>query len=407
MDTRTQLRNRLGRPPLSTAYEGFYLSGNPFPPSGIEAVFPMVNQQDANQQIIEALANFFQQSGGQQQASRLLITSDHRGGKTHFLKHYLRNLQELERAGELVGLRALYINNPDVSMERLISRVLTELGGIEFLGDFVLQAGDRISDDPSVREFREAVRSLQGLLQQIQVSERGEEGQLENASEAQYKLQVLLKWLSGHGCTEREKKEIKVVSNLESSTEVIGHFAHMVRAGTDAGLFSFLLIAVDEAETIVSASLTQRQKERYLLDLRHFLDTVPGTVMLIMAALSYILQDLRSYPAILNRLKPEIPLKLIEPGEAKIWAARYLIDVRQKWLGTHHNQEEELCRQGLLVPGDVPDNQLPDSALSPLTVSDVQQAFDNIKLRNNMARPGDLLGELNRLLAEKVTAAAR
>ena len=125
--------------------------------------------------------------------------------------------------------------------------------------------------------------------------------------------------------------------------------------------------------------------------------------MLILAALNYILQDLRSYPAIYGRLKPEVQLRLIKQEEAKIWAARYLIHARENFLNEHTNKKKEMSERELLVSESVPDDKLLDSALFPLTPKDVQEAFDNVKLRNNMARPGEFLGELNCLFDKKVT----
>ena len=392
----------LSRPPATQAYEKYFLPRNPFPAPGIEAIFPMVNQESANGQVGDALLRFLTQTNHHEQAFRLLITSDYAGGKTHFLKHYLRVLDEISARGDIAGLRTVYIKNPDITIARMIARVLQELGGVDFLIKFVSQATEHISTSPNVAEFKRAAGSLKDLSGR----QPGLDEDQGMGIETLQKFQILMKWLSGERCTEREKSYIGVRSVLEASTEVVDHFAEVVSAARRAGMFRLLVIAVDEFETISSRALMQRQRERYLLDLRHFLDTMPGSVMLVMASLSYVVAELREYAAILRRLEPRVELDLVQLDSARVWTARYLIDARKRWLDDHPEARDEIVSRQLMPPDNTSDDELEDETLWPLTAEDVRNAFEEVKLRNDQARPGVLLAELHHRLGAVVESTA-
>lgn len=402
VDIAGQLRAELSQPPISDVYKSYFLITNPFPAPGIESVFPMVDQEEANRRVLDEISRFLRQVDDRNQPFRLLITSDYAGGKTHFLKHYIRSLEQLVQDGVVVGLHTVYVKTPESSVPSLIGRVLEGLGGVDFVVRFVRDAADYISESQNLAEFRDAVITLKdAYAQQIEKSDDQELTQ-----ETMGKTHILLKWLTGEKCTEREKSALGVHKTLDTSSEVIDHFAELLRAANHANILNLLLIAVDEFETISSRAVTPRQRERYLLDLRYFLDTVPKNVMLVLASMSYVVGDLRDYAAILRRLQPLVQLELVQPESAIVWAAGYLIDARETFLKAHPDAKGQIEEKGLIPLRNTPDEEFGDAVLWPLTSGDVLGAFNQVKLRNELARPGEFLAQLHDHLKAHIEPAA-
>jgi|ERR1035438_1223786 hypothetical protein len=318
-------------------YQRFGLRANPFPANRTIIAEVLYDQQHA----IERVAQLFREViGNNPQRRAMAILAGTGGGKTHFLRYCRRTLEHAIRE---TPQRFLFVEFQAGS------------GKLQDLAKEIVSTADAFCRDKGEEDFisslvhRLKASDDKGLLGQIhqddlrsalsRVLESTALGFQPKDRAGQYGFDLLRevcrRWMAGATLTQTERKYLGVITRINTASMAVRVLTEAFQLARSLGLFTGVMLCLDEIETIFTRGQRPAQYQAFLQDLRFLYDEAEKfgngySLFLLSASTSYGASSLRNvnYP-IFQRLgfdeNQRIALRPIAGSEeAKKFADTYV-----------------------------------------------------------------------------------
>lgn len=299
--------------PTAKIYEKYGFDRNPFP-GNEEEFFDFVHGQDEAKQVFMAR---FEQFQANRTVNTLLISADHRIGKTNFLRHYHHRLEKrLHRTlGIEVGdfLLPFYTRAYEYDFFFIYQQIVENFPESVFVRLFESLEKEPLSDDITDTDLTRALK---------QFNNRG-------FGIREHKIDLFRRWLKGgyRSLGKSDMGRLGVRETINNSPVGCRFLRDLLDILRERRIIDGLMMFFDEFERLAGAGLSRSQKDRYLNDIRNFISDFQKGAFFLFAITPGGLQVLqKDNPAIPPRLGTELSLRHLESEEDALGFARKYIN---------------------------------------------------------------------------------
>lgn len=324
-------------------YSRFHLVFNPFPAVGIPEEIPATTADRA--EILDRFKEVLRQGLFQNRSTVTVLTGEYGAGKSHLLKYlkYRINTQLLTSKDRALGV---YVKSVGRGFRDLYLYFIDDVGrdfltgcSAELIRSYLVKAdedGSRYIYDRSlagkhplskgVEEFLKIAR-FKDLFHNIAksyevVRNKDVLKSFLTLAHPDY-APVAWRWLIGERLDKAEQELLDVEGNIEDSKEAQSALQAIVSLFLASGIKSVALL-LDEFENFTL--IPRISRERYMDDVRHFIDDNPAGIALIIAATPFAYKELSDPPSALTRRLAgnAFELKFFNQSDIEELITRYL-----------------------------------------------------------------------------------
>jgi len=329
-------------------YGKFYLRSNPFPHAGIPEENPGFCA-DREKELASISETILTSLDGH--SVHMALLGGYGNGKTHTLKYVKSEInRQLNGNGNARAL-ASFVMTPGLSFVDLYRNFMQDLG-LDFFLDRVWELLGVIA----VEEIEHRRKAFQNLNREVKqrirnnpkiIREYVDEGTVLLSSLTKAYREKLLsivksvdvvnaflqllaeetsllawKWISGEQTMHEQRKEIGVVSAINTDDKALSVFLG-VKSILRELAYRALCLLVDEFENI--ETLFPQQKQRFLNSVRHLIDLNPTGLCLIISCTPEVWKTIvREYHAFSERIFKEVLLKPLNEATLRNLIAEYV-----------------------------------------------------------------------------------
>lgn len=318
-------------------YESYGFLKDPFPTNAQESYKICYNQDNVKKIFIQKLKSFI----SNQKIETLLIDAEHRVGKTNFLLHYYHELNDifLEKGDDFKNIYLREYGDNYLVLHKAFIETLGENFVIELLTK--LKDNKKVLDEISDTDFKKGLDSCMNSPSLYGFDSK--------------KVTIFYEWLGGIKCTQKKLNEINIFSNITTSSLAIRYFKDFIKMSRKLGIIKGLIIFLDEFELIFGESITRAKRDKYLQDIRSFIDEIQVGSFVVCAITPYALVNLsQDYQALKARFGESISLSPIRNSdEAIAYANQYIEFARSEFKNKNKGNRKKIKR--IIEESDIKD----------------------------------------------------
>lgn len=300
-------------------YSPLGLEINPFPSVGIPEEVPAVTAD--REEVLKHFKTSLRETIFENKSTITVLSGDWGAGKSHILK-YLKYKVNTELLDSDTPVMAVYLKSvgrnfkdlylyfiDDIGREQLtntakqvIKKFLDDIGE-EKAKDFIYDNAAKESfnlDTITMDEFLLITRYYD-IFYEIQKRLKNVDTQVLNAFlylAHPENFSIAWRWFLGESISLDERKMIKVQENIDDSRNAEMVLQGLVSIFVQAGLDTLVLL-IDEFENF--SLINKNQRDKYLNELRHFIDENPNKLYLVVAGTPTAYADMTEVPSALTR----------------------------------------------------------------------------------------------------------
>lgn len=338
----------------SRDYSKYWLEKNPFPYAGIPEENPRFCAD--REKELEVISDTISLSLGES-STHIALIGGYGNGKTHTLRYIKSQINSQLAEDNKFRAIAGYVITPGYSLVDTYRNFMQDLGRNffikltwEFLGNIALkliqqgredfkdlpsEVKNELKKDPSM--VRNYVANGTILLSFLMEDAREKVLSLvKNVDVANGFLQLIgdktsllaWKWLSGERILHEQRKELGIVSSIDSDDRALAVFQDVRNIMRNQG-YKLICILIDEFELV--ETLHYQQKQRFLNAIRHLIDLNPNGLCLVISCTPEVWKNIvMEYHAFSERIFREVILKPLNEKTIYNLIQEYLKHYRTK-----------------------------------------------------------------------------
>ena len=311
-------------------FDFFGLNENPFPYSPVPSNEPNIycDQEDVRKRLFEVLKNTI--STGK--SNHLIITGKYGNGKSHTLKYANKLLKKQERTV------SSYVAQPGEDFVDIYHEIIYDLGydffnklAHEHLLKVIKEDDENEIDINTAEELEKAIKQGDILLTDkisVAIKDLKEETKFIDFARAFIHLVYeetslyAWQWLSGEGLRYEQRKKMEIHTNIDDGNKAVRALESIKKILKQLN-YNSIVIFIDEFESI--ERLSSKRKQKLLNSLRHFMDTNPKGLSLIIACAPELWSEVMAeYHAFSERIGNQVDLKPLDKKELEKLINKYI-----------------------------------------------------------------------------------
>lgn len=316
-------------------FEALGYTKNPFPPRG-QVQDEVYAERQELAVVEESLAKFLR---GDSAGRTWAIAGESGVGKSNFLRHITRQLQEAEDSGLVKQVAHRYLTSQQMTPRQLAESIAVAIGGDAFAALFTALAKHSYDPNPSIEGT-----ALGDFLQTV--ATRHKRG---NAVDPASAAKFAIRWLGGQQTYSPERQEFGIAMRERMPPAVaLPWLRHLLDLMEAHGILSRLVLLLDEFEDV--QSLSTAVQNDYLMTLKGLINAFNlDRLFLVLAGQPASFERMgQRFPSLKSRWEVLTIDLLRKPEEAVRLARQYLDYEHRVWAAATGSKPKTI-----LVPDDV------------------------------------------------------
>ncbi len=301
-------------------YRSLYLRMNPFPALGIPEEVPTTTAD--RRDIMELFRNLLRTTLFEGKSTIAVLTGDYGAGKSHLLKFFKHRVNTQLLTSKNKAL-AIYIKSVGRDFSDLYLYLIDDLGrdfmtnyAIQLIRSYLSKLGESkarkyVIQGPLIKEGMSVAGNIEEFLRNSQFLDLFHDIQasfksVKNSDPVQALLMlahpdyssVAWRWFLGENLSKEEREFLIVERNIESQQDAQTMLHSMIGLLNESGITAVVLL-IDEFEKFTL--IPKLSRDRYMDDLRHFIDDNPHGVCMVIGVTPTAYQTLNEVPSALTR----------------------------------------------------------------------------------------------------------